>query len=135
MSTVTPVKAWPDRTGVLHPTIDQWRVAELKALLYETDGSAGVEPKYLDMIAADLVNSQAESLLRVLTTGPRSRPKARRVAGTTNPKRAARRATPAQAAAGIAAMREAVDGATASTYTGTNATKDADVPAEPVPAP
>lgn len=90
-STLAPVKAWPDRNGTLHRSIEGWRVAELRALLAETDGSSGIDTKWLDMLAADLANGQYDALVAILTTGPRSRPKTRKQAGTTDPKRATAR--------------------------------------------
>jgi len=55
-----------------------------------------------------IIYDQRDAILDILTTGPRSRPGARKVKGTTAPRRAAK-ATPEQAKAGIKAMREAVD--------------------------
>lgn len=89
--TPKPVKAWPDSNGVLHPTIESWRIAEMLALLHTTDGSGAIDEKALETMAIDLAGNQAESLLAILTTGPRSRPAARKRAGTTNPKRATKR--------------------------------------------
>lgn len=56
---------------------------------------------------AHLVFDNADVILDILTTGPRSRPAARKSKGTTNPKRAAK-ATPDVAKAGFKAMRAAV---------------------------
>ena len=44
-------------------------------------------------VFAQVVLKNAEAILSILTTGPRTRPKARKVAGTTNPRRAVRRHT------------------------------------------
>ncbi len=64
---------------------------------------------FLHRLAQELV-AGSDILLNILTTGPRSRPKARKVAGTTSPRRATRaKATPAQVASGLAEMRQAVD--------------------------
>lgn len=57
---------------------------------------------------AHLVQGNADAVLEILTTGPRSRPSTRARKGTTNPKRAAK-ATPEAAKAGFKAMRGAVD--------------------------
>lgn len=59
---------------------------------------------------AHLVHDNADAILDILTTGPRSRPAARKSKGTTNPKRAAK-ATPEVAKAGLRAMRAAADAA------------------------
>lgn len=103
-----------------YPTVEAAQRAALSALIGEvasiplSDGSA-------ECLAADLLKS-SNDLLDILTLSPRSKPKARKVAGTTNPQRAARRkvvAMPAtalqplvtteQALEGFAAMREAAD--------------------------
>lgn len=55
------------------------------------------------------VQANSEAVLDILTTGPRSRPAARKSKGTNNPRRAARAATPEQARKGFAAARAAVD--------------------------
>jgi hypothetical protein len=81
-----PVKAYPDSTGALHRTVEEWQAAELLHLA-EEGGS-----QHADLFA-NLVLNHADKVLAILTTGPRSRPSRRKVAGTTNPKKAARRTT------------------------------------------
>src|SRR5690242_8177928 len=118
---VTPIKAWPDSRGTLHPTIGTWRVAEMYHLLATMNGSGQIQgegvntEKILTDMADDLVQ-HGDAILAILTTGPRSRPSRRKAGGTTNPRRAltgtrderaaalrARsvRATPAQAEVGF----------------------------------
>lgn len=58
----------------------------------------------------DRIMDQRDTLLEILSLTPRSRPKARKHAGTTNPKRAAKAASPAVVQSGLTLMREAVDG-------------------------
>lgn len=103
---------YADSAGNLHATVELAQVAELKTLLATIDGSGMIEEVNRDRVivtmAYDLV-AHRDELLAILTTGPRSKPKARKAPGTTNPKRAARAkaATPEQAQAGFEAMREA----------------------------
>lgn len=97
--------------GTMCATLEEAQIKELRALLDTIDGSGATGAKALDLIASDLVNHTSE-LLDILAMTPRSKTKARKVAGTTNPKRAARKAatpaTPEQVQEGFAAMREAV---------------------------
>jgi hypothetical protein len=112
MTKPTKITAWQDSSGVLHASIESWRVAEVRGVLSVTDGSGGIPNDMLDKLAADLATTQAEALLAILTTGPRTRAKARKAAGTTNPRRAAR-------------MQ-------AKLATGVNEARNGDVAAEPV---
>lgn len=96
--------------GTMCATLEEAQVKELRVLLNVIDGSGAVNPEALDIIASDLVK-HSDELLDILAMTPRSKPKARKQAGTTNPKRAARKQTPAtpeQVQEGFAAMREAV---------------------------
>jgi hypothetical protein len=113
---ITKQTGYASSDGVLHATVEEAQEAEMLRVLNQTNGSAGLDPKVLEMLAADLVGTQFEALLDILTTSPRSRPKARKSAGTTSPRRAARKAssppdkaTTEQARDGFKAMREAVD--------------------------
>ncbi len=81
--------------GVLYATLAQAQVAEMLAVLKQTDGSGDMTDAMLERMAVDLVNGQRDALLAILTTGPTSRPGARRKAGTSNPKRAAAKAAKA----------------------------------------
>lgn len=100
MQQVKAVKAWQDSEGKLHATVEGWQSAELKKLLGTTNGTGCIANKgqvmpydtdeIFTMMATDLLK-QREELLAILTMGPRARPKARKAAGTTQPKRAGRR--------------------------------------------
>lgn len=83
--------------GSRYATVHEAQVAELVQLLNKTDGSAyistnitGSAASAVEILAKGILE-EADAYLAILTTGPRSRPKARRVAGTTSPKRAARK--------------------------------------------
>lgn len=126
---ITKTKGYLDSTGVMHATVEGAQFAEMRALFAVLNGSGSVDDKVIKDIVADLLQpNHVARLLSILTTGPRSRPKARKAAGTTSPKRALRagrartaeekahvedvtgqpfRATPEQASNGFAAMREA----------------------------
>jgi hypothetical protein len=82
--------------GTLHTTVEGARRAELHAIF--DDAVIGVTPDTTDAIVDHIIKEQ-DAILDVLTTGPRSRPKARRVAGTTAPQKAARRQKPPTEAA------------------------------------
>jgi hypothetical protein len=114
MTKPTKITAWQDSSGALHTCIEAWQQAEMLTVLNETDGSAMVSAEHLKMLANDLVGSQRDAVLAILTTGPRTRAKARKAAGTTNPRRAAR--TQAKLATGV------------------NEARNGDVAAEPVEA-
>lgn len=128
---ITKTQGYADSRGVVHSTLLQAQVAEMRALLDEIDGSGCMPPdpeggcQGLDRMAADLVG-HSDELLAILTSGPRARPGRRKAAGTTQPKRAAKRASaaavppepavpatvpPEAARVGFATMREAVNAA------------------------
>lgn len=90
-----------DSNGGLHVNADDAQRAEL-GILFGEDAEPG-NP------LIDALIKHRNEVIAILTTGPRFRPKARKAAGTTSPKRALRagRATPEQASNGFAAMREA----------------------------
>lgn len=69
-----------DSNGGLHVNADDAQRAELGILLGEDAG-----PEFI----LALIKHRSE-VVAILTTGPRSRPKARKAAGTTSPKRALR---------------------------------------------
>lgn len=121
MTKPTKITAWQDSSGALHTCIEGWQQAEMLRLLKETDGSDRISEEVLTEQANDLIKSQSDELLSILTMGPRSKPRARKTPGTTNPKRA----TKTQARDGFKAMRQAAEGG------GVNATRDGDVAAEP----
>lgn len=121
-----PIKkatAFTASDGSMHATVEEAQRHELRAFLNTVDGTAGVDEKWLDAIASDLVD-QRDAILDILTTGPRSRPSTRKQKGTTMPKRAAKAATPASSdviekrverlrdetfKAGVAAIKAAVE--------------------------
>lgn len=137
---ITKTAGYASSDGVVHASLFEAQCAEMLALLKTIDGTGMIYPApgsslevnatpeaIFERIADDLVN-HSDAILAILTTGPRSRPKARKAGGTTNPKRAARkavvdefnkqaaiaaravsRATEQQVKEGIEAMREAVD--------------------------
>lgn len=120
MPILKKVPAYQDGDGVLHTTIAAWQRAELIRLLSGAIGNSLVEAA---VSTVDLILAHPQDVVSILTTGPTSRPSARKRAGTTSPKRAAKRATEAQAKDGFRAMRQATEGG------GTNGAHDADVPA------
>jgi hypothetical protein len=102
----TPTKAWIAGDGTLYPTAELACQRDLFNMFSE--GYPGQTSESISALVALLVNN-ADLVVAALTSGPRSRPKARKAAGTTNPRRAARRATPVQATAGFTAMRQAAE--------------------------
>lgn len=105
------VEAWQDSQGTLHSTIEDWKRVELGFLISPMLERVEALPRgdKPDQLGAELL-AQQDALLSVLTTGPRSRPGARKKPGTTSPRRAAKRATPAQAREDFKAMRDATNG-------------------------
>lgn len=97
--------------GVVCATLEEAQRHELVHVFSALDNAefpggvkeAGEVPKAI----ADLLLKQTDVVLAILALTPRSKPKARKVAGTTNPRRAAKAATPAQAKEGFAEMRAA----------------------------
>jgi len=138
-----PIKkatAFTASDGSMHATVEeaQRREVNLLAAKVPNDGKDGLNNDDL----VEFVFTYREQLLDILTTGPRSRPAARKAKGTTLPRRAAatasdtelkaahkmgfatvaeyraqkaaaKAATPEQAKAGLKAMRAAADEATA----------------------
>lgn len=113
---MTTVKAYKDSNGVLHETVEGWQLAEMQTILKpvlarvwdsQTAGGADNGVQNLHNLSSELIAIR-DILLNLLTTGPRSRPSTRKRPGTTSPKRAAKRATPAQAVEEYKTMREAV---------------------------
>lgn len=89
--------------GVVYATYEEAQHAELLRL-FTPDKGVEITPE----ICVEWVLNNQINLIEWLTGGPRSRPSTRKRAGTTNPKRAVRKAaTPEQVAAGLDAMREA----------------------------
>jgi hypothetical protein len=98
---ITKAVGFKASDGVVYATVEEAQRAELEVLFQAND------PWQTEEVAKAIVQ-HSDAVLAILTTGPRTRPKARKAAGTTNPKRAAKRATPEQAQAGFAAMRTAI---------------------------
>lgn len=91
---ITKTKGYLDSNGVIHATVEEAQGAEMVALLgpmleRAKEGSNGT--LRVELLTGELL-AQSEALLAILTIGPTSRPKARKAKGTTNPKRAARKA-------------------------------------------
>lgn len=105
-----PIKVWPDSAGGLHKTVEEWRQVELELLLQPSVGFNGLPEMHKS--AAQAIIDNTDAILAILTTGPTSRPGARKKAGTTQPRRAAKKAAPAtpeQAQAGFAEMCAATE--------------------------
>ena len=111
---ITKATGYKASDGVVYATVEDAQVSEMKAVLKPmaervfSDDSASIQ---LDHMAKELLANR-DLLIAILTTGPRSRPGRRKAAGTTAPRRAAKRATQAQAAEGFQAMRDAANGVT-----------------------
>lgn len=110
---IAKTTGYRDSAGELHATVEEAQRAELIALLNTVDGTGlfvkDDADKAIALMAEDLVKHRDE-LLTILTLTPTSRPKARKSAGTSNPRRAAKRATPQQAQQGFEDMRQAANG-------------------------
>jgi hypothetical protein len=104
---LTKTTGYLDSDGCMHATVEAAQKAELNLLLgvhvHNTAEAADV---------ADAILANADAIIAILTTGPRSKAKTRKAPGTTNPRRAMKRqrATEAEAQAGFTAMREAANG-------------------------
>lgn len=116
---ITKTQGYADSGGKVHATLGDAQRAELMILIGSDDsldqGNNSVEQQ--DMLATWIMRVQ-DRIIDILTTGPRSRPAARKVnkqakAAKTN------KGAHERVAAGYKAMRAAVDAPT-------------DVPAEPV---
>jgi hypothetical protein len=106
---ITKAVGFKASDGVVYATIEEAQKAELEKLLNPmTERCFATGGVFCTRTLAGELLTNADAILSILTTGPRTRPKARKAAGTTNPKRAAKRATPEQAQAGFTAMRTAV---------------------------
>ena len=122
---IQAAKGYRTSDGVLHATVEEAQRAEIDGLLRpvlrgaierELAVDRDVAALFLSGALTESLLANAERVVGALTIGPRSRPKARKAAGTTKPVRAARRggtgateapATTEQAEAGFKAMREA----------------------------
>jgi hypothetical protein len=107
-----PIKkatAFTASDGSMHASVEAAQRKELE-LIFNPPLAENDADHQLQAII-NTVFAEADDIIAVLTTGPRSRPGARKSKGTVNPKRAAKAtaATPAEAKAGFKTMREAVD--------------------------
>lgn len=90
ISKIQAYAASDGRIGTL-AEVQRW---ELELALFPATGLQELPPD-LPALQADIVNrvlSASDHIVEVLTTGPRSRPKARRQPGTTQPRQAAKMA-------------------------------------------
>lgn len=116
--------------GSMHATVEGAQRCDLIALItpvvennvgVNSDGDLANSHEVVVEAIVNTLFAESDRLLDILTTGPRSRPAARKSKGTVNPKRAAKAATPASTEAkverlreetfkaGVAAIRAAVD--------------------------
>lgn len=102
--------------GSIYETLEEAQRVELASLLDRAfEARHGIKELNYSALADELL-AKSDELLAILTLGPKSRPKARKQAGTTNPKRAksgASKASPEVAKAGFNAMRKATNDADA----------------------
>jgi hypothetical protein len=103
---LTKTTGYLDSAGNMHATVEAAQKAELAKLFNLSEKLWSHEQ------IADYILANADAIIAILTTGPRSKAKARKAPGTTNPRRAMKRqrATEAEAQAGFTAMREAANG-------------------------
>lgn len=102
-----------DSTGQRHASIEEAQLAELQHLLSDF---ASVTDPHVHREIALFIQRQSDTLLAILTTGPRSRPATRKRAGTTNPRRATRHTISKEKTDKLfAQMREAVENGEAAT--------------------
>lgn len=92
---ITKSTGYLDSQGVMHASIEAAQVAELQHLLSDF---MSIQDEPMRHEIALFIQRNREPLLAILTTGPRSRPRARKAAGTTNPRRAIKRVTVAKPA-------------------------------------
>jgi hypothetical protein len=104
---ITKAVGFKASDGVVYATVEEAQAAELRAIFGHSNIVRNEDMSDSDVFAQAVLKN-VDAVLAALTIGPRTRPKARKAAGTTNPKRAAKRATPEQAQAGFTAMRIAV---------------------------
>ena len=86
---ITKQQGYVDSNGAMHATVEEAQLAELKNLLHDDFASVDNDQAREDI--ALFIQRRADAILGILTTGPRTRVKARKTVGTTNPRRAARR--------------------------------------------
>lgn len=106
MPTKTP--AWAAHDGTLYTTAEQASRRDLFVVLTEKSGMNSESASAV----IDVLLQHSEVVVEALMTSSNSRPGARKKPGTTSPRRAAKRATPAQAREGFSNMRSATDGGT-----------------------
>lgn len=107
---ITKSKGYLDSKGVLHATIGDAQRAELLTL-FASEHDAEFKWTAHELAEYIVRDAVSETLLALLTLTPRSKPKARKQAGTTSPKRARKAvaATPEQARMGFDAAHKAAD--------------------------
>ncbi len=109
---ITKSTGYLDSAGVMHSSVKEAQRAELmKVFDIDVAANSNTDPRARIWNAEDIADkllANADAILAILTTGPRTRTKARKVAGTTNPRRAARVSKPV-AQAGFDAMRAAAN--------------------------
>lgn len=110
MPTKTP--AWAAKDGSLYSTAEQACKRDLFAILSPAiDAGHGLGVTDLASKLVDELLANSDTVVEALTTNSKARPGARRKPGTTNPRRAAKRATDQQAKEGFADMRQAANAA------------------------
>lgn len=90
---INKATGYVDSSGAMHASIEEAQLAELKHTL--GDFASVSEDEAMREEIAIFIQRRADAILAILTTGPRSRPRTRRAAATSNPRRAARRAATA----------------------------------------
>lgn len=121
---ITKTTGYKASDGQVYATVEEAQRAELEAIIDPV--LANNDNVHQPRAIINTLFERADDIVAILTTGPRSRPKTRKAAGTTAPKRArARAATPAQAAEGFKAVRAAVDDAHDDTPTAAGARAEA----------
>lgn len=98
--------AYEASDGTVHGSVEEAQQHEVAKLVNSLEWEESAQTFYPNI--ATLILRNRDTLLDILTTGPRSRPAARKKAGTTAPRRAVKAGSEA-AKAGFAAARKAVD--------------------------
>lgn len=65
----------------IHATVEEAQVSEVSRIFGECNGSGACESERIQEIASDLVHKYKQEIIDILTTGPKSKPKARAING------------------------------------------------------